>query len=261
MNRNTIGGFAISALLIVAPLSMASAADMPVKAPPAPPETPAWNWAGFYAGLNAGGGVDAEADDANSHSIVISTTPPLGGYPATTNGTAASGALGGVTFGYNWQRSNVVFGLETDIDASSIRRSFQGQVINGFGDAVSAEKDLNYVSTIRGRLGFVFNKVLFYGTGGFAFGHVSNTVVDVLTIPPTGTVFMQRDTTATGYVVGGGIEYLIAPRWSLKAEYQYVDLGSHTLSAPEVPPTGFIFSTNNIADHFHTLRVGVNYHL
>jgi outer membrane immunogenic protein len=261
MKCNIVSGLAVSALLIAALLSIASAADMPVKAPPAPPETPAWNWAGFYAGLNAGGGEEAGAGANDPHNIVISTTPPLGGYPAITPGTNASGALGGVTFGYNWQRSNVVFGLETDIDASSIRRTLQGQVINGFGDQLTDEKDLNYVSTIRGRLGFAFNNVLFYGTGGFAFGHVNNKVVDILFVPPTGTVTMQRDTTETGYVVGGGIEYLIAPRWSLKAEYQYVDLGSHTLSSPEVPPTGFIFSTNNIVDHFHTVRVGVNYHL
>jgi outer membrane immunogenic protein len=227
---------------------------MPVKAPP-PPPAPVSNWAGFYAGLNAGGGWDA-----NANSIVISTTPPLGGYPATTNVTNARGALGGATFGYNWQRSNVVFGLEADIDASSIRNDFPGRVINGFGDALTAQKDLNYVSTIRGRLGYAFNNVLVYGTGGFAFGGVHNQLVDVLTVPPTGTVTLQRNTTETGYVVGGGIEYMIAPRWSVKAEYQYVALGNYTLTSPEVPPTGFTFSTNNLDNNFHTVRGGVNYH-
>jgi len=244
----------LAAAAAVGLASVASAADMPMKAPPPAPGLS--NWQGFYAGLNAGGGWDADV-----HSIVISTSPlVLGGYPATTNGTNASGALGGATFGYNWQRSNVVFGLEADIDASSIRNSFPGRVINGFGDTLTAEKDLNYVATIRGRLGFAFNNVLVYGTGGFAFGDVKNNLVDVLTVPPTGTVTMQKNTWEPGYVVGGGIEYLIAPRWSLKAEYQYVNLGSYQLSSPEVPPTGFIFSTNKIDNDFHTVRVGVNYH-
>jgi outer membrane immunogenic protein len=153
-----------------------------------------------------------------------------------------------------------VFGLEADIDASSLRNSFSGSVINAFGDTLSAEKDLNFVSTIRGRLGFAFNNVLVYGTGGFAFGGVKNNLVDVLFVPPGGTVTMQRDTTETGYVVGGGIEYLIAPRWSLKAEYQYIYLGSYKLSSPEMPPSGFIFSTNKIDNTFNTVRVGINYH-
>jgi outer membrane immunogenic protein len=249
MQKILVAGIA-AALFCGAP---ALAADMAVKAPP--PATPTWSWAGFYAGLNAGGGWDADP-----HNIVISTTPLLGGYPATTNGTKASGALGGATFGYNWQRSNVVFGLEADIDASSIRNSFSPRVINTFGDTLTAEKDLNYVSTIRGRLGLAFNNVLVYGTGGFAFGGVKNNLVDTLLIPPTGTVTMRRDTTETGYVVGGGIEHMIAPHWSLKAEYQYIDLGSYTLSSLEVPPTPFTFSTNKIDNDFHTVRGGVNYH-
>lgn len=252
--KRLLFGIAAIAALIGTP---ALAADLCcTKAPPPPPCcAPAPSWTGFYLGLNAGWGWDADP-----HSIVISTNPALGGYPATTNGTAASGALGGVTFGYNWQLSNVVFGFEADIDGSSIHNSFSGRVIDGFGDTLTAEKDLNYLSTIRGRLGFAFTSVLVYGTGGFAFGGVKNSLVDVLTVPPTGTVTMQRDTTATGYVVGGGMEFLVAPRWSLKAEYLYVNLGSYMLSSLEVPPSGFTFSTNKIDNDFYTVRGGVNYH-
>jgi outer membrane immunogenic protein len=232
------------------------AADMATKAPPPAAAQPAPTWTGWYTGVNGGWGwLDKKQN------IVITTSPALGGYPATTTGTDPKGGFGGVTVGYNWQRGNVVFGLEADIDASSIRNSFSGRVINAFGDTLTtAEKDLNYVSTIRGRLGFAFNNVLVYGTGGFAFGGVKNNLVDTLFVPPGGTVTMQRDTTERGYVVGGGIEYLIAPRWSLKAEYQYIDLGSYTLSSPEVPPSGFIFSTNKIVNEFHTVRAGLNWH-
>jgi outer membrane immunogenic protein len=228
----------------------ASAADLYVKAPP-----PAPPWTGWYVGANGGYGWDAHVQN-----IDITTAPALGGYPAITNGTNAKGGFGGGQIGYNWQGvSHLVIGIEADIEGSGIKNGFQNDILNGFGDVLQANKSLDWFGTVRGRLGYAFGNALVYGTGGFAFGGVRNQLVDVLTVPPTGTVTMQTNSTATGYVVGAGIEYLIAPRWSLKAEYQYVNLGSNTLSSPEVPPSGFIFSTNKIDNTFNTVRVGINY--
>jgi outer membrane immunogenic protein len=249
-------------LTSVVALASANAADIYVPPAPGPggykDTCCAPTWAGFYVGVNGGYGWDAD-----SHKIDITTTPPLGGYPAITNGTDAKGGFGGGQIGYNWQgvwHPHLVIGIEADIEGSGIENSFQNRVLNGFGDTLHANKDLDWFGTVRGRLGYAFGNALVYGTGGFAFGGVKNQLVDVLTVPPTGTVTLQKDTTATGYVVGGGIEYLISPRWSLKAEYQYIDLGSYKLSSPEVPPSGFTFSTNKIDNTFNTVRVGINYH-
>ncbi|MGA7327031.1 MAG: outer membrane beta-barrel protein [Rhodomicrobium sp.] len=254
----------LASVSVVGLTAAASAADMYVPGPAAGPggyKDAPWapTWAGFYAGVNGGYGWDADV-----HNIEISTSPlVLGGYPATTKGTDAEGGFGGGQIGYNWQgvwHPHLVIGVEADIEGSGIEDSFNNRVINGFGDALSAKKSLDWFSTIRARLGYSFGNVLVYGTGGFAFGGVKNQLIDVLTIPPTGTVTLQKDATATGYVVGGGVEYMISPRWSLKAEYQFIDLGSYKLSSPEVPPSGFAFSTNKIDNTFNTVRVGVNYH-
>jgi outer membrane immunogenic protein len=79
-------------------------------------------------------------------------------------------------------------------------------------------------------------------------------------IGPTTTVNLRRDKTETGFAAGGGIEYMFAQCWSVKVEYQFIDLGDFRLSAFEVPPSGATFTTNKIDNEFHTVRVGVNYH-
>jgi outer membrane immunogenic protein len=252
MNR-AFGVIATAASLIAAP---AFAADMPIKAlPPVPP--PAWTWTGFYLGLNAGWGWDAKVDN-----LLITTDPALGGYPATAAGTNPTGPFAGVDVGYNWQVANfLVFGFEADFEGSNIQNGFQNRVIDVFGDQLSAEQALNAFSTIRGRLGLAYNNFLVYGTGGLAYGDVHNRVVDVLTVPPTGTVNISQDAWQSGYAVGGGVEYMVAPHASLKVEYQYIKLGSFTGSALESPPSGFTFSTNSINNNFQTVRVGLNVHL
>jgi outer membrane immunogenic protein len=140
----------------------------------------------------------------------------------------------------------LVFGFEADFQGSNIQNSFHNLVINGFGDQLSAEQALNAFSTIRGRLGLAYNSFLVYGTGGLAYGDVHNRLVDVLTVPPTGTVDMSKDGWQSGYAVGGGVEYMIAPHASLKVEYQYIKLGTFNWSALESPPSGFAFSANSI---------------
>jgi outer membrane immunogenic protein len=262
MKKLGLGLLGLTLASVVA-MASANAADMYVPGPVGPggykdaPWAP--SWAGFYAGVNGGG-----AWDANSQNILLTATPPLGGYPATVSGTHASGGFGGGQIGYNWQgvwHPHLVFGVEADIQGAGVDGSFSPKVINRFGDTVSAKKELDYFGTLRGRIGYAFGNALVYGTGGFAYGGLKNQLVDVLTVPPTGTATMQKDSTATGYVVGGGIEYLISPRWSVKAEYQYIDLGSYKLSAPEVPPSGFTLSTNKIDNTFNTVRAGINYHI
>lgn len=255
-------------LTSVVALASANAADMYVA--PAPSggykdgPVPYVSWAGFYAGVNGGG-----AWDANPQNILLTATPPLGGYPSTVSGTNASGGFGGGQIGYNWQLpgglkdgpSNWVIGLEADIQGAGVESSVGPKVINGFGDAVSAKKELDYFGTLRGRIGYAFGNTLLYGTGGFAYGGVKNRVFDNLAVvPPLGTVTMQRSATETGYVVGAGVEYLIAPHWSFKAEYQYIDLGSYNLSSTEVPPSGITFTSGKLENTFNTVRAGVNYH-
>jgi outer membrane immunogenic protein len=220
------------------------------------PIIPGWSWSGFYVGANGGWGWDAKTQD-----ILVTSTPAFGGYPATTAGTSAKGGFGGVTAGYNWQLNAFVVGVEGDFDVAGIQDKFNGRVINVFGDQLTAEKSLKDVSTIRGRLGYAFDKALVYGTGGVAFGQVHDRLS--LAIAPTFPVAdVNKDGWQTGYTVGGGVEYMILPHVSVKAEYQYVNLGSTTTlsGTPTVPPIGIAFTGNSTDNAFHTVRGGVNWH-
>jgi outer membrane immunogenic protein len=60
-------------------------------------------------------------------------------------------------------------------------------------------------------------------------------------------------------VVGGGVELALAPHWSVKAEYQHIDLGSERLAAPVLPPNGVIIKSNKLEGHADTVRIGLNY--
>ena len=116
----------------------------------------------------------------------------------------AVGFLGGVQAGYNWQNGPWVFGVEGDIQAS------------GADDTFAPWKFSNpWFGTLRGRVGYAFNNVLFYGTGGLAFGELRAE-----------TFGLSESHTSAGWTVGVGAEVGFSPNWSAKVEYLYVDLSS-----------------------------------
>jgi outer membrane immunogenic protein len=254
-------GFTLASIAALAATHAAEIASAPQPSAGGYKDVPVFtNWTGYYVGVNGGGGWDAE----DRRNIVITTTPALGGYPATTRGFDANGGFGGGQIGYNWQGAffgpSIVFGVEADIEGSNIHDGFHDRVLNAFGDTLNTKRGVDWFGTVRGRLGYSFGNFLVFGTGGFAYGEVHNRFFNVLPVAPIGTVNLRRDRTETGFAAGGGIEYMFAQCWSVKAEYQFIDLGSYRLSALEVPPSGFTFTTNKIDNDFHTLRVGVNYH-
>jgi outer membrane immunogenic protein len=240
MIRSAIVGL-VSAVALI---SSAEAADIYVPGPGGYKDGYVPTWAGFYAGINAGYGWAAETP-------TVGVTNNLGGS-ATAKALDATGAFGGVDLGYNWQRGNIVFGIEGDFEVSKINDHYRQLFGANFFDV---RTNVDYFSTIRGRLGYSFGNILVYGTGGFAYGAVHNRVF------VNGVADAHKDATETGFAAGGGVEYSINPRWSLKAEYQYIDLGSYKMSAPVVPPNGVVITTNTLDNNYHTLRLGLNYHL
>lgn len=70
---------------------------------------------------------------------------------------------------------------------------------------------------------------------------------------------MHNDDTRTGYVIGGGVELALAPHWSVKVEYQHIDLGSERLAASVLPPSGITITSNKLMDIVGTARIGLNY--
>jgi outer membrane immunogenic protein len=266
MNKFLNPAFSILGLTFGLTLGLAapaSAADLPVKAPPLVPVA-IYDWTGFYIGVNGGGGFSG-----NRTTIVNETfagAPFIAGtWPGTGNfgSRTVSGGFGGGEIGYNWQRGHFVFGLEADIEGSGISGSSLGTITPYIAapNSITAgvNERLNWFGTARGRVGWAWDRFMLYATGGFAYGEVKST----LTMTDTfGFAANATDSsTRTGYVVGAGGEYAFNNSWSIKAEYQYIDLGRRTLNAVEFTggaPSAFAVNNTSRYD-YHTVRVGVNY--
>lgn len=196
------------------------------------------SWTGFYAGVNVGYGWSASG-------ITIGDTEdsPVGPEP--------EGVFGGGQMGYNWQRGSLVLGVEVDMQASGIRDTTHD---TNFGDVATSK--LNWFGTVRGRLGYAFDRALVYATGGFAYGGVENQLSGPLLV---GSPY-RFDSTATGYVVGGGLDYKISQSMSLRAEYLYINLDTNVAKNPAGTPVTNL--TNDVVkdNDYHTVRFGLNYH-
>jgi outer membrane immunogenic protein len=202
-----------------------------------------FSWTGFYIGANGGYAWQADRRDLVISNNLGVTLPP-------TSGFNASGGFGGGQVGYNWQGGPLVLGVEADIQGGSIDDKFHRLVV---GNDVRASTDLNPFGTVRGRLGFAFDRVLLYGTGGFAYGNTHDNIV------VNGVANLDNDTTRSGWVAGGGLEYAWDRHLSLKVEYQRLDLGGERMSAPVIPPNGIIVFSNKIDHTYDTVRIGLNY--
>jgi outer membrane immunogenic protein len=225
----------------LAGLSAASAQAADALAAPA-----GVNWSGIYGGLNGGYGWGSPGN------IVLTNTP---GTSVTTSGLNPTGAFGGGQIGINWQSGALVFGLETDLDASGIGDSFS-RIIDGAGDNLAAHRNIDLFGSVRGRLGIAWDRLLIYGAAGLAYADVDNRLL----VTNGGlSADLRRNGLEGGVTVGGGVEYALNSSWSLKAEYQYVSLGSDTLSAPVAPPNGIVVSSNKIENSFQAVLIGFNY--
>jgi outer membrane immunogenic protein len=228
-------GLLAFALTGVAAIASANAADLAVKAPvyKAPPMVVYPSWAGFYIGGHIGGAwssldVDAFNEDGNKFK----------------NDT--SGVFGGGTIGYNFQTGNWVYGAEVDLGAMGLSHS----TVNPVDAAIVSKIGSGFYMDATARLGYAFDKTLVYAKGGYAYYGGSISVTD---IPETGG--FVKASGFNGWTVGGGIEYKIAPSWSVKAEYQFFDFGTTHL----IMPSDTVDNYGNRLT-IQTVKAGVNYH-
>lgn len=234
---------------------IAAADGLPTKyAAPVPAYVPVNSWSGFYFGANLGYGWNSGSGD-------IATFFDGDGTPTGFSGRGfeSEGAFAGGQIGYNWQRNRFVFGIETDLQGAGIKSDARSLVDNGdFILNRHLHQSIDWFGTIRGRVGYGWDSTLVYFTGGFAYASVNSSVTD----PIVGLPFAQfsRNEVETGFVIGGGLEYKINPSWSIKGEYQYIDLGSERLTGSAL--FGVIpIHSNEIDNSLHTVRIGVNYHI
>lgn len=232
----------VSAAALAAMTGAAWGADLPNTKGPAvfaPPPPPAFSWTGFYVG----------ADGGYAWSAVPNNLTVPGDNPS---GVSSRGGFGGGEAGYNFEIApQFVLGVETDFQGTDISDNVQDL---NFGDHFTQR--LGWFGSVRGRVGYAFDRVLFYATGGFAYGHLYDNVNGPILL---GSPYLFSGV-VTGYTVGGGIEYAITNNFSVKAEYQYMNFGKHDPVNPAgVPLTGLPVPGPLYNDAFHTVRVGVNY--
>ncbi|MCK5932177.1 MAG: porin family protein [Fulvimarina manganoxydans] len=232
----------------------ASAADLviPEQSPQEPIAIvePEGTWSGLYIGGQGGAAFGRDSAD-----ILFDPTP----MSATTvygSDNSKAGFSGGARIGYDYQIGDVVFGALTDI---SLMTGSTDQRFSVGGVDFTTKDRIAYLGTVRGRIGYAFDDLLVYGTGGFAYaGRSQSTSVSG---PFGGSFSESRDKFDTGYTVGGGIEYLIDPHVSLGLEYLYTDLGKSDWSATGRNAAGavdFNAKTNDRTD-FSTLWATISY--
>lgn len=246
---------------------------VPVKAPVVQPVP---NWAGFYIGANGGYAWDG---DGASALVNPSAVPLAPGYTITAPVPAPfglpiddpKGGFGGLQIGANAQSDRWVYGLEADIQFGSIKGDgsapVQFNVSNPdagiFRGTASFSQKLDWFATLRARLGYDFNPLLVYATGGLAIGHIKSTLsltgstFDIgggtpVFVASTGSTVSTSDT-RLGYALGAGAEMPLSPGWTFRGEYLFLSFDHDTnlsVAGASASSSGF---------DVHTVRAGLNY--
>ena len=212
------------------------------KDPPIyPAAVPLPFWQGFYIGGHVGG-LWSTVEAADN---VVFVTPDV--IVQSNQSTDISGLFGGGQLGFNLQSGSFVYGVEADIGGmdNGSRHTF---LVPATSSLVTVNSDAGWYGDVTLRGGIAYGDALFYAKGGLALFTGGVTVTD------WANAISQNSGTFTGWTIGAGLEYMIGPNWSLKAEYLYFDLGNNTCC----------FSSSSRFDDsisMHTVKVGLNFHL
>ena len=229
MKNFLLGTVALVALGATVP---ALAADLPARTYTKAPvyAAPIYNWTGFYIGGHIGGAFNG----SNNFSGL-----------ATGNNNNGS-FLGGLQVGADYQFApNWVLGVEGQY--SWLASNSNGAVLPGF----VYTNNQRGLGSVAGRIGYTWGPGLLYVKGGYAFSD-NNESVTAAGVPQA---FAFDSNHSNGYTVGAGLEYMFAPNWSAKIEYQYYNFGKSSFVTPTALATVGSFTTDD-----HTVKAGVNYH-
>ncbi|MCM2503953.1 outer membrane beta-barrel protein [Aureimonas altamirensis] len=234
----------------------AVAADVIYEEPaPAPVVAyePAFTWTGFYVGGQAGVAFNRDSGLFSTDSSFIGSSD---------DGEASF--IGGGHVGYDYQMGNFLIGAVADlsyIDASTA----SSYTLPGSAVVYGAQQDIDYVGTVRAKLGYAADRIAVYATGGLAYGDTSNNYLGSSTAtlsvggaaPALYNVSVEEDTDDVGYSVGAGVEYLVTQNFSFGVEYLYTDLGDSKLDVTYTPvaggTAGSVTTTSSSDLDFHTV--------
>ena len=266
MNKLLIASVALAAASLGGP---ALAADMPVKAPP--PPVPVFTWTGCYVGLYIGDDWGKFQSTVNTPTVRVATSPATP-FAATagltgqiTNDTHMSGFLGGGTVGCNYQVYNWVWGIE--VDGGVTNKDGQDFLLPPFNpnpaNLYINQIHESWLGTARVRLGYaVWDKWLWYVTGGGAWARVKETEwlqnQAAIGVGPTAFQAVNSSTSNIwGWTVGVGTEYALGYGWSIKSEFLYIDLGTHSFLNPGYALANAAPVDTRIRDY--VFKFGMNY--
>src|SRR6202048_4208400 len=224
-----------SSMAVLAPCSLAIAADLPTSLPiKAPVRAAIYDWTGFYIGGHAGYGGGSFGSGTNPIPDQAVFFPH-----------SLTGLIAGFQAGYNLQLPNrVVLGVEADV-------SFASPIDRPKLDLAPFNTTLEYAATARGRIGYVFGTILPYVTGGLAWGQTRvNINAD------DGSLLSSRLLPHVGWTAGLGIEMAVGGNWTTKIEYDYIDLARRTYGLGDA-----MLPDLNVDPRIHAVKVGLNYKL
>jgi outer membrane immunogenic protein len=265
--------FVVTATVLALSAVSASAADLPARVYTKSPATidAAYDWSGFYAGVNVGYGFGRTRLDSTATAVGL---PPF----VATNTSPMDGVVGGGQIGWNAQLNHLVVGIEADFQGTGQRLSSttatpffatSGSFVAIGNQNETRDERLDWFGTVRGRVGYAADGLLWYGTGGLAYGHIKFTgsdsfpftVINFASAAPSGGFDASRN--KIGWSLGGGVEGAIArSNWTWKLEYLHLDFGhldySFVATDPNtvgLPVSGRARLTDDI------VRVGLNYRI
>jgi outer membrane immunogenic protein len=284
MRRYSLIALAAGAIGLVA--SVASAADLPRKAPAyqPPPPPPPFNWTGFYVGGFFGAGWVRNDVDASINTFFFDGDP-LASFTGPGSNSTGVGPLGGVTVGWNWQMPNspIVLGIEGDFAWADLKGSSDRQgsfdqifccyVLNSTTASLRTQFTVRDIATITGRFGLISgpqDRYMWYVKGGGAWAKANvNSVANARNV-----IFccdeeslhgsLNDNFNKWGWTVGTGLEFALWDRWSAKVEYDFMSFGtrnfnSHSDTGGECDVLCSADFSASLKEQIHVVKVGLNY--
>ena len=206
--------FGTAAMVLGLSASLCAAADLNDAAS-------AKDWSGLYAGLHAGTG-KANAD------LRFDAASDFGGSDIEDGfSTSLDGRLAGGQVGYNWQKDNFVFGVEADATLGGIAGSYRNDNLS-VNYHFHADVDVNWITSLRARVGYVLPKTVIYSTGGIAYSRMDTKAATDYAGYPLPYISDSASATHSGWVLGGGIETKLATNMTARLEYLHYDFGGES---------------------------------
>ena len=231
------------------------------------PAPTSFNWTGLYAGAHIGNGWNT-----SNRNTYVSTT----GVFYNSSVLKSDGLFGGIQLGYNHQFGNVVLGIEGDVSLANITGSVTS--LSPSGDQIGAVSDGKdkILGSVRGRLGYTFNNLLIFGTGGIAYKFHEGSRTQYATASSSGAatafstnpVFVENSSTSyVGGTIGGGAEYALDKNWSITSSYRYTKWSNSHIASPLALSGIYNYVAPGIANgretysssSSQTVQMGVNY--